>query len=319
MPANSPPQQAIALRNPDRAPSIPQSTWQSMSPRVKEKVPEKAEWRWATEALLRVNRSVYLAAMDTKSSQRPKKKRSARGATAADAHRVGAAGMRSGGLRSRKRENMLDPELCVKILTSLNSLHGWCSPQKAFLMADYIVNFKLKLAVEIGIFGGKSLVPVAHAIKFIGGGDAYGIEPWSNAVATETITNEANDQWWAALDMKVVKKSFYSHIVAHDLTDVVKVIEISSDEAVKIFSEARFRGKIEMLHIDGAHSEEQAVRDVTHWLPLIKAGGIIILDDIQWPTVLPAKKLLEETCEKIAELRFGENAGDAFAAFRVRL
>ena len=209
------------------------------------------------------------------------------------------------------------------IVASMAVLDGWCTPQKAFLLADWIINNPVELAVEIGIFGGKSLVPMAQAMRFAGRGVIYGIEPWSNAIAVETATNEANDTWWGTVDLNGVKRRFMEHVVSRQLSDHIKVIELSSDEALAVFAGPRFAQKIDLVHIDGSHAEEQALRDVARWLPLMRPGGIIVLDDICWPSVIPALQYLRDTCNPIAEVRFGAAGadgalGDGFAAFRVR-
>lgn len=208
-----------------------------------------------------------------------------------------------------------------QIIHSLAALDGWCSAQKAFLVADWILNNNIELAVEVGIYGGKSLVPMAHAMRFAGRGVVYGIEPWSNAIALEIPTNEANDSWWKSVDLAAVKCRFLHYLTENDLSDIIKIIEISSDEALQVFSSPRFAQKIDLVHIDGSHAEEQALRDVSSWLPLIRPQGIIVLDDICWPSVEPALRFLEDNCKQIAAVKFGTysegNLGEGFAAFRV--
>jgi methyltransferase family protein len=40
--------------------------------------------------------------------------------------------------------------------------------------------------------------------------------------------------------------------------------------------------EIEVLHIDGNHANETSLADVKKWVPLVKHGGWIIFDDINW-------------------------------------
>jgi predicted O-methyltransferase YrrM len=39
---------------------------------------------------------------------------------------------------------------------------------------------------------------------------------------------------------------------------------------------------IDLLHIDGNHSEAATLIDVLKWVPLVKQGGFIIFDDLRW-------------------------------------
>ena len=38
-------------------------------------------------------------------------------------------------------------------------------------------------------------------------------------------------------------------------------------------------GSVDLLFIDGDHSYEGASRDVSHWLPSLRPGGILVLHD----------------------------------------
>src|SRR5262249_6565282 len=85
---------------------------------------------------------------------------------------------------------------CVRGMERLlEGVDGWCTPFKAAKLYELASQSDCQLAVEIGVFGGKSLLPIALAFQEKGSGSAYGIEAWDNAVAVETVTSEINDKW----------------------------------------------------------------------------------------------------------------------------
>lgn len=93
----------------------------------------------------------------------------------------------------------------------------------------------------------------------------------------------------------------------------MKIIELPSAEACRTVS--RIIGKsIDFLHIDGVHSEAQALADVTNWSELVVSGGMIVLDDIDWPGVRRADEFLAGRFERIEEIR---GYGNAFSAYRI--
>ena len=63
----------------------------------------------------------------------------------------------------------------------MRQLEGWCSEQKASILVELVLKTRPEKIVEIGVFGGKSLVPMACALKENGSGKIYGIDPWSSA------------------------------------------------------------------------------------------------------------------------------------------
>ncbi|MBI2810794.1 MAG: class I SAM-dependent methyltransferase [Candidatus Melainabacteria bacterium] len=56
---------------------------------------------------------------------------------------------------------------------------------------DYIFELKPERVVEIGVFGGKSLVPMACALRANQKGRIYGIDPWDNKESVRGLTEEA--------------------------------------------------------------------------------------------------------------------------------
>lgn len=183
------------------------------------------------------------------------------------------------------------------------ALQGWCSREKALAIAGIVAAERPKLCVEIGVYGGRSLVPAAAALRANGEGVIYGIETWRPEVAVEHDTNAENDAWWQKTDFGAVKTAFLKFIVDNGLATQVRLIEAPSADAASLF------GTIDYLHIDGAHSTYNAAEDVVLYARKVRSGGIIIMDDTDWPTTGPAVAILDSIAHRVRTF-FNEN-GDA--------
>ena len=85
-------------------------------------------------------------------------------------------------------------------------LIGWCSTDKAKAMASLIVKYKPETIVEIGVFGGRSLIPMAMACRHNGTGRVYGIDPYDRDAAADSLPPK-DAEWWSGVEMERVRKS----------------------------------------------------------------------------------------------------------------
>jgi len=198
------------------------------------------------------------------------------------------------------------------ILAAEAKLAGWCSREKALTIARIVLEERPKTCVEIGIFGGRSLMPCAAALRHNGEGEIYGIEAWSPNVAIENVTNEANDDWWSKVDFAGIKREFYRFAAATDLTSHLRLIEAPSGRAAGLFD------TIDYLHIDGSHSMVNAAEDVILYARKVRAGGIVVFDDVNWASTAPARDLLGAFCDTVTVLKDPESGLDICAVLRRR-
>lgn len=173
---------------------------------------------------------------------------------------------------------------------AMKELHGWCSEYKAGILIDLIMEHRVQTIVEIGVFGGKSLIPMAFALKQNGEGMIYGVDPWSHLKSIEGMEGKHRD-WWYSVDHEKILAHLTQKIVKFQLSDYIHLIQATSLDAPAI-------EEIDILHIDGNHSEETSYLDVTKWVPLVKKGGMIIFDDINWETTSKAVNWLDKNCVK---------------------
>lgn len=198
-------------------------------------------------------------------------------------------------LEQRDKRKELGVEELVRLAEQ--SLEGWCTSDKAAAIVELIRAEKPQICVEIGIYGGRSLIPAAAALRENGSGAIYGIETWRGDIATEHFTSEINDQWWQGIDFHLIKTNFLRFVAEHGLASCVRIIEAPACDAAMLFA------NIDYLHIDGAHSIYNAVEDVVLYAKKVKGGGLIIMDDTNWPTTAPAVAVLDSLGERIHEFK----------------
>jgi len=168
---------------------------------------------------------------------------------------------------------MKTDDLFQRINAIVPPLAGWCDLDKAHALAATVLALRPKVCVEIGVFGGKSLIPTAMALQAVGGGKIIGIDPWSQVAATEGYEG-ANAEWWGSRDMDGIHREFIANVARLDLTPFVEVWRARSDDVPPPTN-------IDMAHLDGQHTD-QAVREVHRYADRIRVGGICFMDDTDW-------------------------------------
>lgn len=154
-------------------------------------------------------------------------------------------------------------------------LNGWCSAKKAEMIMDLVFAIRPQVCVEIGVFNGSSLLPVAATLRHLNEGCIYAIDAWSNAEAVKHMpTSDPSFAWWSHVNMDNVKNKFTSLISEWNLQSCCCVIHATSELAAQRIRE------IDFLHLDGNFCEEDALRDVELFLPHVKSGGYILLSNL---------------------------------------
>ena len=194
-------------------------------------------------------------------------------------------------VRAQKKDSK--QEVKKRAFSAMSQLEGWCTEEKASILMDLILILKPQTIVEIGVYGGKSLVPMAYALKENKRGIIYGIDPWSSHESIQGMDGD-NLEWWGAVNHQAIYQGLVSKIHSFSLNSYVALIRTTSEQASSV-------GPIDMLHIDGNHSDETSFLDVTKWVPEVNSGGLIIFDDITWNTTGRAVEWLNENCVKVTD------------------
>jgi hypothetical protein len=115
--------------------------------------------------------------------------------------------------------------------------------------------------VEIGSYLGASSCFLAAAALEIQGAKLHCVDTWEN----EGMSEGSRDTW---------------HDFQCNTQEYQYVIEPHRGRSLNI---ARtFPHRIDLIFIDGDHSYEGCHGDIVNWLPLVKAGGCVILHDFGW-------------------------------------
>ena len=152
---------------------------------------------------------------------------------------------------------------------------GWCSPEKASALMDVVKRacdgVDDPVCVEIGVYGGRSLQPIALALKDMGRGMVYGIDPWTNSIAMEGYEGEDRD-FWGSVDMDLAYDTCVEGLGMLGVQDHVCLLKTTSALAGMLTD-------VRVLHLDGKHTEQRQ-RDVERWAPAVAEGGYCLVNDL---------------------------------------
>lgn len=188
----------------------------------------------------------------------------------------------------------MNSALKARIWSVIEPMHGWCSREKSEAMSDLIGRVLPSTCVEIGVFGGRSLIAQGMALKEVGDGVVYGIDPWRMDAALEGNLSTADKEWWSGINLNEIHLHCMDSIWRNGLDKQCIVIRASSQYCPRLFG-----GGIDVLHIDGTHSEEASTRDVILYLPQVRSGGHIWFDDSDWTTTSGAVSILRKECKEL--------------------
>jgi predicted O-methyltransferase YrrM len=203
----------------------------------------------------------------------------------------------------------LPDDLKAHILAHFNAVtDGWCWEEKAIKLAEVVWTLKPKLTVEVGVFGGKSFIPmaavVAHLDQNEGKHSAVGIDAWEATAALENNFGTAHEPFWkdqAMLDGVRARAVGRCNALA---SRSVKLVKDWSTNAIRDFSD----GQINVISLDSNHSEATSFRDVVTWWAKLAPGGVFIFDDTAWESQQKAVNWLKERGEVIWEYNQNGNS-----------
>lgn len=152
-------------------------------------------------------------------------------------------------------------------------IDGWATIEKATTLAALVVGYRPNVIVEIGVFAGRSMFPMALACKSVGSGAVLGIDAFS---PVESSKNEVPDHadWWKKVDYEKLRAGVEKGIVELGLSGIAVLKVARSDDVTP-------PAVIDLLHIDGSHTD-QAVTDAERFGANVRVGGIAVLDDVNW-------------------------------------
>lgn len=188
-------------------------------------------------------------------------------------------------------------ELAEEIRKSLKGIPidfgGGCSLAKGLVLADLVVCHRLLVSVDIGVYRGRSLFPLAVAHRR-SGGMAYGVDPWNPDEARQydrPDLQEALDKFARETDFEAIYQRVQELRTSLGLSDSCQLLRMRSDEAVNFFDREGIC--FGLVHVDGNHDAALVSSDVQLYYPRLVEGGFLVLDDISWDSVAPALRFAD--------------------------
>ena len=179
---------------------------------------------------------------------------------------------------------------------------GGCPVVKGLLLASLIVDRKMTLAVEIGVYRGRSLVPQALAFQAQGSGRVVGIDPYSAPEARQTDDHEASHELLESFVLDTDWDGLYRETVDRlarlGVGEACELRRTTSREAAASFDDA----SVDMVHVDGNHDLAAVAEDLRCYLPKLKRGALLVMDDASWRAIRPAIEMLDESLERVFTL-----------------
>lgn len=148
-------------------------------------------------------------------------------------------------------------------------------PERAFLFRlshDLPSDAKV---VEIGSWIGASSCLLASGLKGIRA-KMYAIDNFKGN-ASDCSARIRYRERMSKLKTDTTKVIFDKNITYFNLENRIVAIVNDSLQAAKSFCEPRH--SIDLVFIDGDHSEEATKNDIALWLPFVKSGGVVVFHD----------------------------------------
>lgn len=195
----------------------------------------------------------------------------------------------------------------------LARMSGWCDPVKGCALSDIVMAERPATCAEIGVFAGKSCLSIAFGLRArattspASVGIVHAIDSWA---APDSLVDVGPDdaKWWSNnVKLDDVYEEFIGHLHVTRLGRYVNVLRMPSIDAAKLV------GPLDLLHIDGCHSEWSSTSDVVLWLPKLRVGGTLVMDDVNWPSTQTAVRFARKFCD---ELRVTNSPESVFGVYK---
>jgi len=180
---------------------------------------------------------------------------------------------------------------------------GLCTESKGNVIKTLVEKTNAKFCVEIGVYKGSSLLYFAEALQKTNG-KIIGIDPYKlDSLRNEIPNKQVNEYFYDVLfkEQKTLD-NIYSNLSKiledNNLGELITLVREKSENYYQNIE----KESIDVLHIDGNHDEEYVTKDIINYLPPVKKGGYIIMDDTSWVGVINSiQNHLIDKCKLISE------------------
>jgi predicted O-methyltransferase YrrM len=165
-----------------------------------------------------------------------------------------------------------------------DDMQGWTSNSRSFELA--IKEVKPKFIIEVGSWKGASavhmagLAPEAHILC---------IDTWLGSPEMVSLNNNLYDHFRRLHGWPQLYFTFISNVIRHVGRERICPLPMPSTVAAPLLRKMGVQA--DMIYIDGSHEYLDVARDVDDYWPLLRKGGVMLLDDYGFPGV---KKAIDE-------------------------
>jgi hypothetical protein len=147
--------------------------------------------------------------------------------------------------------------------------------------------------IEIGVLTGRSASVLELMARRHATGSVLGIDPWAYAESVQHESPQHLQSMVDAWDARVPFETFLVQLLPIARRGSFNYLPMTSRAAHQYwttheevvspeFGTTRYSKQIAVLHIDGNHDYRAVTEDVDLWLPHLKPGGWLVLDDYFW-------------------------------------
>ena len=189
------------------------------------------------------------------------------------------------------------------IIRDQYDIGGLCTGEKGEVIKSLIENTNAKLCIEIGVYKGSSLLYFAEALQTTRGRvigiDPYKLDSLKNEIPNKEISNYFYDILFK--EQKTLDDIYFNLKQILENNNLGDLITLVRDKSENFYQNVK-NESIDVLHIDGNHDEEYVTKDILNYLPLVKKGGYIIMDDTSWVGVINSiNNHLVDKCRLVSE------------------
>jgi len=161
---------------------------------------------------------------------------------------------------------------------------GGCPLNKIlFIYDNYIKNQNINKIVEIGVYNGCFLLPIAEFSNV----ECIGIDPYTIYIQNDIIDSKIyNIAKTITTDQKLLD-NIYDRLLNNISKFNIKNVQIKKNKSNEVYTEF-IDESIDILHIDGNHDYNSVLDDLINYNTKIKKNGILIMDDTNWTPVMNA-------------------------------
>lgn len=177
----------------------------------------------------------------------------------------------------------------------LKDTPGWCEQQKAERMVACVASTNTKAHLELGVYCGSSLMPVALAIVKLQAdkGESVsitGVDAWNPIACIEGLTpaEDCHRQYWTRINHEGAYQATRKHLDRFGLLEYTKLVKSSSLDYFEQVEEE----SLDSLHQDGNHTELVSWLEVELYWNKVKHGGWWFLDDTHMDSLKKAQAAL---------------------------